>query len=217
MNADVGEACRGPRAIRICAPFRLFVSVGVDRKGEPVLDVSRVDDPDVADFASFNHFARLAHHRIAGVVEGHRKNEPFGAGELDQFRSLGERRRQRLVADDVNSRLEERLGDGEVQVVRGYDDDSLDAVRTGRLANGHFAIVRVGPVRRKPKLGARGARVFDVRRQSAGIELDHIVEPHGHAVNGADESVAPAADHADTQASALETIDGGRVDHRPSP
>jgi hypothetical protein len=32
-----------------------------------------VDDPNVAEFASFDHFARLPNHRIAGAVEGHRK------------------------------------------------------------------------------------------------------------------------------------------------
>ena len=206
----------GARANRIGAPFRLLVSVGVDRQGQPILDISRVDDPDVADFAGFDHLARLAHHRIAGVVQGHRENEPLRARELDQFRRFGERRRQRLVADDVDSRFEERLRDGEVQVVRGDDDDGLDAVRTRRLANRHLAIVRVGPVGRKPKIGARRARVFGVRRQGAGFQLDQIVEPHRHAMNRADEGVAPAADHADAQASALQSIDGGRVNHRLS-
>ena len=153
MNADVGEAGGGTRATRIGAPFRLLVSVGVDRQGQPVLDISRVDDPDVADFARLDHFARLAHHRIAGIVEGHRKNEPFGAGELDQLRRFGERRRQRLVADDVDSRLQKRSGDGEVKVVRGDNDGGLYAVRARRLSDRHFAIVRVGPVRRKPDLG----------------------------------------------------------------
>ena len=99
-------------------------------------------------------------------------------------------------------------------MVRGDDDDRLDAVRTRRLAKRHFAVVRVGPVGRKPKLGARGARVFSVRRERAGFELDHIVEPHRHPMNRADEGVAAAADHADTKASALQPIDGGRVDHR---
>ena len=163
-----------------------------------------------------DHFARLAHHRVAGIVEGHRENEPFGAGELDQLRRFGERRRQRLVADDVDSRLEKRLGDGKVKMVRGDDDDGLYAVRARRLADRHFAIVRVGPVRRKPDLGARRARVFGIRRQSAGFQLDQIVESHGHAMNRADEGVASAADHADAQASALQSFDGGRVDHRLS-
>ena len=35
-------------------------------------------------------------------------------------------------------------------------------------------------------------------------------------MNRADEGVAPAADHADAQASALKSVDGGRVNHRLS-
>ena len=84
------------------------------------------------------------------------------------------------------------------------------------LAGRHFAIVRVGPVRRKTEIGARRARVFGVRGQRAGFQLDQIVEPHRHAMNRADEGVAPAADHADAQAPALQPVDGGRVNHRLS-
>ena len=94
--------------------------------------------------------------------------------------------------------------------------DGLDAVRARRLADRHFAIVRVGPIGRKTEVGARGARVFRVRRQSAGFELDQIVEPHRHPMNRADEGVAPATDHADAQASALKRLDCGRVDHQLS-
>jgi len=154
VDADVGETCGGARTAGIGSPFRLLVSVGVDWLSEPILDISRVDDSDVADFAGFDHFARLAHHRIAGVVEAHRKNEPLRACEFDQLGSFGERRRQRLVADDVDSRLKESLRDREVQMVRGDDDDGLDAVGARGLAARHFAIVRVGPLRREPKVGA---------------------------------------------------------------
>jgi hypothetical protein len=154
VDSDVGKTCGGARATRIGSPFRLLVSVGVDRHRQPILDISRVDDSDVADFAGFDHFARLAHHRIAGVVEGHRKDEPFRTREFDQLRRFGEGRRQRLVADDVDSSLEEGLRHREVQVVRGDDDDGLDAVRTRRLAGRHFAIVGVCPVGRKPEVGA---------------------------------------------------------------
>jgi hypothetical protein len=111
-------------------------------------------------------------------------------------------------------RFEERFCDREMQVVRGDDDRGLYAVWARRLADSHFAIVRVGPLRRKTEVGARRARVFGVRRQGAGFQLDQIVEPHGHAMNRADECVTPAADHPDAQASALKPIDGGRVNHR---
>ena len=99
-------------------------------------------------------------------------------------------------------------------MVRGDDDDGLYAVGTRGLADRHFAIIRVAPVGRKPEIGSRRARVFGVRGQGPRFQLDQIVEPHGHAMNRADEGVASAADHADAQASALKPIDGGRVNHR---
>ena len=55
------------------------------------------------------------------------------------------------------------LATGEVQMVRGDDDDGLYAVGTRGLAGRHFAIIRVTPVGRKPEIGARSARVFGVR------------------------------------------------------
>ena len=144
------------------------------------------------------------------------KIEPLRARELNQLRRFGERRRQRLVADDVDSSFEKRFRDGEVKVVRSDDDDRLDAVGTRRLAGRHFAIVRVAPVCRQTEIGSRRARIFRIRRQGAGFQLDQIVEPHGHAMHRADEGVAAAADHADAQPSALEPVDGGRVNHRLS-
>ena len=144
------------------------------------------------------------------------KIEPLRARELDQLRRFGECRRQRLVADDVDSGFEKRLRDGEVKVVRSDDDDRLDAVGTRGLTGRHFAIVRVATVCRQTEIGSRRARVFGVRRQGAGFQLDQIVEPHRHAMNRADEGVAPAADHADAQTSALQSVDGGRVNHRLS-
>jgi hypothetical protein len=103
-----------------------------------------------------------------------------------------------------------------MKVVRSDDDDRFDAVGTRGLTGHHFAIVRVAAVCRQTEIASRRARVFGVRRQGTGFQLDQIVEPHRHPVNRADEGVASAADHADAQTSALESIDRGRVNHRLS-
>ena len=55
----------------------------------------------------------------------------------------------------------------------------------------------------RPRSAPDSARVFGIGGQGAGLQLDQIVEPHRHAMHGADEGVAAAADHADAQASAL--------------
>ena len=75
VHADVGQARRGAGARGIGAPFRLFLALGVDRMGQPILDIGGVDDADVAEFAGRDHLARLPHHGIAGVVERHREDE----------------------------------------------------------------------------------------------------------------------------------------------
>ena len=142
------------------------------------------------------------------------KTSPLGAGEFDKLGGFGERRRQWLVADDVDPGFQKRLGDRKVKVVRGDDDRGLDPVRALGLANRHFTIVRIGPVGREAQVGAGGARVFRVRGQGARLQFDQIVEPHRHAMNRADERVAAAADHADAQASAPGPLDRRGVDHR---
>ena len=66
-------------------------------------------------------------------------------------------------------------------------------------------------------LDAGQARVFGVGGQRARLQLDEIVEAHRHAMHGADERVAAAADHADPQALSGEVRRGCRVHHRFSP
>ena len=87
VHADVGEARRGAGARGIGAPFRLLLAIGVDRLRQPVLDIGGVDDPDVADLAGSDHFARLPDHGIAGVVERHCEHQPSRAREFDEFTS----------------------------------------------------------------------------------------------------------------------------------
>ena len=210
MSARQADA---PGARRVRAPLRLLLAFGVDRLGQPVLDVARVNDPDVADLARGDHLARLPDHRIAGIVERDREHETGCAGEFDQFLRLGERGRQRLVADDVDARFEECFGDGIVQVVGGHDRHGFDAVRPGRFPRGHLAKVRIDAVGRETEIGAGRAGVLGVGRQRPGLELEQVVEPHRHPVHRADEGVAAAADHADAQALALDGLARCGVDH----
>ena len=51
VDADVGEAGRAAGARRVGAPFGLLLAVGVDRQGQPVLDVFGAHDADVAERA----------------------------------------------------------------------------------------------------------------------------------------------------------------------
>ena len=106
MRADVAERAAGAGALRIGAPLGLLLAGGLGRVGQPVLRVLDLHEADLAELAVLHHLARVAHHRIAGVVV--RQGED-AARLLDRacsfFASASER--QRLVADDVDAGLEE--------------------------------------------------------------------------------------------------------------
>ena len=74
-----------------------------------------------------DHLPGLPHERVAGVVvrdgEDRLRLLATTRGELLGF---GERERERLVADDIEARLDGRLGDREVHVVgRGDETKSI--------------------------------------------------------------------------------------------
>ena len=82
--------------------------------------------------------ARLAHHRVAGVVVGQPEHQTGAPHGVDQVERVVDRGGHRLVADHVDAGLEERLGGGMVDVVRGDDRDHVDAVVARRLLRRHF-------------------------------------------------------------------------------
>ena len=217
MDADVGEAGRCACAQRVRAPNRLLVPFSVDWPRQPVLNVGGMNNPNVADVAACDHFAGLPHHRISGVIKRDREDKPLGASEVDQFLRLRHRRRERLVADHVDAGLEKRLGDGVMEMVGRDDHHCLDAVRPRRLARGHFAEVGIDAIGGKAEIGAGRAGVGLVGGESPGLQFNQIIEPHRHPMHGADESVSPAADHADAQATPLGALFRCRVNHRLSP
>ena len=129
MDADVGKHCRLAGARRVGAPLSLLLAVGVDRLGQPVLDIGGMYGDEPSELTVRHHFARLADHRVAGVVERHEEFAPPRGGQRDQRLRVGQRGRQRLVADHVDARLQEGRCDRRMQMVGRHDDDRLDAVR----------------------------------------------------------------------------------------
>ena len=85
----------------------------------------------------------------------------------------------------------------------GRDDgDGVDAVLAARLAAGHVGKAVIAARRVKPEVGARGLRLLGAGGKAAGDQFVLVVDPGGDAVDGADEGVASAADHAKAQAGA---------------
>jgi hypothetical protein len=138
--------------------------------GEPALVVADHDLADRVRCAPRARAAHLLHHRVAGVVVGDAEHDAALARDAHQLVGLRAGVHQRLVGDDVDAGLGEGLGDRVVDVVRGDDDDQVDA-----LARGGPARPRASP----PRWGSCGRREAERR---AGAH---------RAFSGVDES-APA-------------------------
>lgn len=200
MHADVGKHRRLPRARRVGAPFGLLLALRVDRLRQPVLDVSAVHRHDAAEFARCHHFARLPRHGVTGVVQCDEEAALLGFRQRHQRLSFGKRRRQRLVADDVDAGFQKSSGDRRTQMGGRDDDHRLDAVRPRRFGLCHRMVVSIAALRRDADLGGRCRGVFGIRRQRTRHQRDLVVEPYGQPMNRADEGVAAASNHADRQA-----------------
>ncbi len=91
-----------------------------------------------------------------------REDEAGGFGESGELFGLGQGGRQRLVADHVDTGLEERAGHRHMQMVRRDDDDGLDAVGAPALLPGHLGVAGIGAVGGDAEIGGRQAGALGV-------------------------------------------------------
>ena len=202
VGADVAERPARARALRIGAPLGLLVAARLGRPGQPVLRIFDLHEADDAEVAAPDHLAHPPHQRIAGVIVGEREDlSRLLDRRLHPFR-FGERHRQRLVADDVEARLEEGDHRPGMHVVGRDDRNHFDAVGTPGLGLRHGFVVVIDAVGGETERLARAARLFGRRRQRAGDEFVLVVDARGDPVDGADEGALAAAHHAKPDASA---------------
>ena len=211
VGADVADAARRPGLLGVGAPGRLLVTRILDFLAQPVLGVLDLDHPDGAELARQHHLARLPDHGIAGVVVGQAEHQAGPPHRLGQVHGIVERGGQRLVADDVDSGLQERRGGPVVEVVRRHDGDDVDTVAARRLRRRHLGVATVGPFARHAEFGGRSPAAVGVTGESAGDQLVAVVEARRDPVHPADEGALAAADHAEPQAPAQRLAVGGRV------
>ena len=176
-----------------------FCPVASSLRGQPVLRVLRLDHADRAELARADPLARLAHQRVAGVVVGQAEHEAGAPHRPHQVERVVDRGRHRLVADHVDAGLEERLGGGMVDVVRGDDRDRVDAVVARRLLLRHLLEAGIGALGRDPQLRGRRPGPCRIGAERARDQLVAVVQTRGDAVHGADERALAAADHAQAQ------------------
>ncbi len=159
-------AAAGAGALGVGPPRRLLLSVALDRVGQPVLRILGLHHADVAEDAGLHHLARLPDHRVAGVVVGQHEDLAALLDQRGELLGVGQRRGQRLVADDVDAGLEEGLRRRIMHVVRRDDRHRLDAVGPRRLGPRHLRVVDVGAVGLEAELRARGAGALGVGRSA---------------------------------------------------
>ena len=204
-----------PPAPERAGSVRQSACLRVHGLGEPVLGVFHLHQPDPPEQPLGYGRARLSDHGVAGVVVRQHEDGVRSRRRLGNLPRLLERRGQRLVADHVDAAGEKRLCRRRMHMVRCDDRDRLHAVGPRRLALGHRLEVVVDPVLGEAEGLSGLPRPLRRRRQGAGDEIEGAVEPRGHPVDGADEGVLAAADHAEPDR--CRRIAGRSADHRFSP
>ena len=118
MAADVGERAA---ADRVMPESECPCAVG-----HVILGVHAAVPPDLAEFATCDHFAREAEHRVAEIVETHLRLHAGPLGGIGHFAGVGGERRQRLFAIDVLARRDRRQRHLLVQRIRRRDAHDVD-------------------------------------------------------------------------------------------
>ena len=179
VRGDVAGAAGRAGASGVGAPARLLLAGILELGGQPVLGVLGLHDPHRAELPVGHHLPGLPDHRVAGVIVGQREDAARLVHQLGELARVLERRGHRLVADDVDAAIEERLGGREVDVVGRDDRHHVDPVLAARLALGHLGKVAVAAGRVDAELLARGLRLLRRRGECAGHQLVAPVQPGG--------------------------------------
>ena len=197
---------------------RLPAPLGIENPAQPVrlrpllqarreaaLDVLDPHEPEIAQRAIAHQRLRMARHRIGGVGMRDGEQAPLLPRPRDEVAGFAEIVRDRLVADDVEARVERGLRDRIVGVVRRHDRDAVDGVVAPGLALQHLGQVAVTAGGIESHGGAVRARARRIAGEHAGHGLPGTVELRGGAMHLADPGLGTAADDAQAQ-SAPETL-----------
>ena len=190
-----GDAGRRP-------PGGLLVPAHFQERRGPARGVLHLDQADRAQLARADHLARLPHQRIAGVAVGDGEHEPGPAREPQKIEGVLELSGERLVADDVDAKLEEGPRDRVMARVWRHDRHHLDAVLARRLALGHLLPAAVPAFGLDLERGGEVAAPSGVGGKDARYQRITSVEAGGAAVGIPDVRAGSAADHAEAELAA---------------
>lgn len=197
--ADVAHAAGSTGAGGVGAPGGLFLAGVFKWCGKPALGVFDEDFADGAKFTGANDVAGLFDEGVAGVVVGEEEGQAGLAdgvvNVLCVLKGVGEG----FVAGDGEAGAQGGDGRPGMEVVGCDDCDEVDAFFRGEcgLFFDHFLPGGVGAVGRQAEVeGGKVAGFMGVGGEGAAVECDFAIEGRSHTVDGADEGVGAAADHA---------------------
>ena len=165
MRSNIPQRTRRPALCRIGPPNRLFIAGRLYRRGHPVLRILHLHHAQSPKLPALYHLFCLPHQRIAGVVMRQAKDQPAFLDDPRQRHRIFHRRGQRLVADHMDSRFQERLRRSEMQVIGRNDRHRIDPVRPLRFRRRHFRKTSISPLRRDVHLQRRRSAPLGIRRQ----------------------------------------------------
>ena len=159
VRADVAHAAGRAGALRFAAPRGLLVIGDFEAVEQPALCIFGDDFQNFSEPAAADEFARLFHHRIAGVIVRERENFSRLAHEFAQRLGFFQIQGHRLVANDVKAAFQKSCRDWRVQKIRRDDGNKINALifRQFTFAPRHFLVARINPAGIEEKLPARDA------------------------------------------------------------
>ena len=198
MRADVAQAAGGPGLPGVGPPGRLLLSLRIDGQAQPALWVFHDDLADLAEFTLPDPGARFLDHGVARVVMGEREDLAAPVDHLLKGKSFRQIEGQRLVANDVEARFQERGGRRDVEPVRCHHRHEIKPFLRGALGflRGHRLVVGVDAPGVEEETFAREPGLLGVGGKSPGHQFHLPVQAHRHPVHVADERVEAATDHA---------------------
>jgi hypothetical protein len=126
-----------------------------------------------------------------------RENAALLAGPRNEIAGLRKVVRHRLVAHDVESRIERRGRVGIMRVIRCHDRDGVDAIGALLLPRQHLVHVAIAARRIEAHGGAADTRARRIAGEHARDGMPaSVVSRRYAAVHSADPGIRPATDNA---------------------
>jgi hypothetical protein len=191
--ADVADRAAAAVLFRVGTPGSLRIALLFDGGRHPFQRIFHLNCAHDADFAMGHPHARLVHHWIARIGVGHADETAAFPRELLQRHSVLQRGGQRLLADYIEARLDQRLRDWVMGEVRRADRHRVDAVLARSFARNQILICAVAAGGIQPLANGEFAAALWVDVKRARDELPFAVEARGETMDVADIGALSAA------------------------